>query len=232
MAYAHKVNRVSISGTCFQGTEIWSTGFFLGAEANDAPPVLITSPEAVYDHWATFFTAPFSHISWSYLTTQVKIAKLNTDGSTVEEEVFYHNPNPAPDGGKDSNSWPGQVALVATLQSSLVRGLASKGRMFLPGVNTGMTAGGKADPTQLDQVATNLNTFLSALNADTDVPGKLINASFGHRILLSAGPPPIYEYTAGVNKVIDYVKVGDVYDTQRRRRNHLTETYVTKNVAD
>lgn len=232
MSYAHQVNRVTISGTAFQGQEIWSTGFFLGAEAGNAPPVLVTSPEAVYDHWVTFFTAPFSHISWSYLTTQVKIAKLDTNGDTIEDQVFYHNPATPPDGGKDFNSWPAQISMVATLQSSLVRGLAAKGRMFLPGVNTGMTAGGKADPTQLDQVATNLNTFLSALNTDTDVPGKLINASFGKRILLSAGPPPVYEYTAGVNKVVDWVKLGDIYDTQRRRRNALTETYVTKNVAD
>lgn len=234
MAFAHKVNKVSISGTSFQGAEIWSTGFFLGDETQDAPPVLVTSPEAVFDLWKTFFIHAQSEISWSYTTTQVKIAKIGTDGKTIEDEVFYHNPSAAPSGGKASNGWPAQISLVATLQSSIVRGLASKGRMFIPGVQTNMTAGGKADPTQLNLVATNFSTFLSGLNTDPDVPGKLINASFGHRILMgeNAEGKPIYNYTAGVNKLIDWVKVGDVYDTQRRRRNSLTETYNTKNVAD
>jgi hypothetical protein len=234
MAYAHKVNRVTISGTSFQGAEIWSTGFFLGAEAGDAPAVTVTAPEAVFNLWKTFFIHAQSEISWSYVTTQVKIAGIGTDGKTIEDQVFYHNPSSAPAGGKTSNGWPAQISLVATLQSSIVRGLASKGRMFIPGVQTNMTAGGKADPTQLGIVADKFNTFLSGLNLDPGVPGKLINASFGHKFKIgeNAEGEPIYDYTAGVNKVVDWVKIGDVYDTQRRRRNSLTEGYTTRNVAD
>lgn len=231
MSYAHKVVRVSISGTAFQGAEIWSTGFFLGQEGSDAVSVTPPAVSKVNDHWKVFFEAANTHISWSYLTTQIKMAMIDTDGDTILDEVEYFNPSPAYDGGHNFNSWPAQISLAATLQSSNVRGLAAKGRMFLPGVNINLTAGGKADPTQLGQVSTALGTFLSSINTDVDIPYKVINASFGHKITPAIPGDPI-TYTPGQNKLVEWVKIGDVFDTQRRRRNALTETYTTTNVAD
>ena len=48
------------------------------------------------------------------------------------------------------------------------------------------------------------------------MPGQLINAS--HPPVVIGGPSP-------VNKVVTTIKVGNVYDTQRRRRNALAESY-------
>jgi len=232
MSYAHKVARVTISGTSFQGAEIWSTGFFLGQEGADAADVTPVAASAIGGYWQTFFTHAQSEISWSYQTTQVKVARIATNGETEEDQVEYWNPGSTMQGGKSANGWPAQISLAATLQSSNVRGLASKGRMFLPGVQTNTTAGGKADPTQLGLVGDHLATFLGALNSDFGVPGKVINASFGHILTKDPVTGRPTSWTVGENKLVEWIKMGDVYDTQRRRRNQLVEVYTTKNVAD
>jgi len=61
------------------------------------------------------------------------------------------------------------------------------------------------------------------LNADAGVPGNLINASRGRALQIGNDMP--------VNRYVQDVLVGDVYDTQRRRRNQLQESYVTAEVT-
>lgn len=230
MTYAHKVNKVTISGTCFGGSEIWSTGFFLGAEGADAPEVTAPAPNIIADYWQVFFEHAQSEVSWAWLTTEVKVAKLDVTGETVLDEVEYYNYPAAIDGGKQSNGLPPQVSIVATLISSNVRGLASKGRMFLPGLAPNIGQFGKIDAAQLGAIATNLNTFLSAVNDDFGVPGKIILASFGHVTAKDLSGKPT-GWGPGENKLVEHVRLGDVFDTQRRRRNALNEVYINRDVS-
>jgi hypothetical protein len=65
--------------------------------------------------------------------------------------------------------------------------------------------------------------MFNALDASVDAPGHVVNASKGSKRAL---------YTDGRNVPVNGVRVGNVYDTQRRRRNGLSETYVSAVVAD
>jgi hypothetical protein len=95
MSYAHAVNKVTISGTSFSGAEIWSTGFFLGAEDADAPEVTAPAPHNIADHWEVFFEHAQSEVSWAWQTTEVKVAKIQDTGETIEDEVEYYTyPSP------------------------------------------------------------------------------------------------------------------------------------------
>lgn len=230
-AYAHKVIRVTISGTCFGGTETWSTGFFMGSPTADMTGASAPGSQSIATAWQTFFTATNSSIDDGYKTVQVKRALLNVDGSTDIDEIDYYD-YPAPISGASLHAapLPAQLALVATMTSDNQRGLASKGRMYLPGVNVpiGGTTG-KIDATSAGNIATNFKTFLDACNVGTGVAGRVILASKGRKAPPAQNGDTVY--AGGVNAWVTGVRVGDVYDTQRRRREQLAETYVTRVLA-
>lgn len=219
--YAHKVTRVTISGTCFSGGEIWSTGFWLGQEGQDAQDVTPVMCSAIGAMWSTFFTGASNCVNFRYQTTQVKAARMHTDGATEPDQVEYWTPSSAMNGGETGVPHPPQITLAATLTSSNVRGPASKGRMFLPGVHIAVGADGRADSGALGTMATAFNTFLSQVNQSADVPDRLILVSH----------ESITPIRSSQNKNVEHVKFGNVFDTQRRRRNAINEVYINRDTA-
>jgi len=112
MGYAHKVNRVTIFGTSFNGAEEWSTGFFLGDSSADAAPPTDQGAIDIRDAWETFFELTANQISYLWKTDGVKIATINTDGSTDINSVKTSYYTTAIQGGYGSNGNPPQIALV------------------------------------------------------------------------------------------------------------------------
>lgn len=221
MALPHRVVKVTLSGTMFGGGEIWSTGFYMGSETADAAPITAQGMADVSAAWETFFKNASSEISNKYTYNQLKMHVVNNDGKTLADSAQYHSPATAAVGGSASAALPPQVALVATLANSLPRGLATKGRMFLPGINSIVDATGHIGVSSTGSISTNLKTFFDAIYNDADLPG--------NPVLASVGRGPLH--TDGAIRRISTVRVGNVFDTQRRRRNALTESYTTKTVA-
>lgn len=221
MAFPHRVAKVTLSGTCFGGQEIWSTGFHLGWETQDA---FMPTEQSVADvglAWETFFEKTDSYVSGYYDFTECKIAMLNNDGKTMPDTAQYWNPPTQVKGGAGNSAQPPQIALVATLANSLPRGLATKGRMFLPGISPAVNATGHLDSFWCDSIAVNLKTFFDTVYNDADLPGNPVLASVGR------GPLNM----DGAIRNISQIRIGNVYDTQRRRRNALQEAYIIKPVA-
>jgi hypothetical protein len=220
MVYAHRVQRVTLSGTMFSGAEEWSTGFFLGFEGADAPDATDQTATDILTAWRTFFENGTSYISSFYLTTQCKVAAIDTNGFTEPDHVHYAYPATELNGAVAATVLPPQCSLVVSLLSDRPRGKASKGRMYLPGIAfqpTGAT--GKIGAAQVGTIADNLKTFFDALTGDADIPGQLILAAKG------TGPLPAL---TAQNDFVETIRVGDVIDTQRRRRNGLVETYTSR----
>lgn len=219
MVYAHNVVRVTLSGTMFGGAEEWSTGFFLGQEGSDATAPTQAGIDQIRDAWATFFASSTSYISSLYTFTQAKAAVIDDTGHTILDSVKYSYPGTAVVGGRAAGHLPAQCALVVTLMSDRPRGKASKGRMYLPGIAASIGNNGKIDATSAGAIATNLKTFFDSFASDADVPDQLILAAKG------TGAFPAL---TAQNDYVEKIKVGDVIDTQRRRRNGLVETYVER----
>ena len=118
---------------------------------------------------------------------------------------------------------PPQVSLVATLIGGSGKGVAGKGRMYLPGVCQSIDANGRVLTQITQNIATQVAAMFDALNASVDAPGVVVNASMGSKRGL---------YIDGRNVPVNGIRVGNVYDTQRRRRNGLQETYTNAVVAD
>ena len=222
VVYAHKVNRVTFSGTMFGAAEEWSTGFWLGEEGLDATVPSQAGADALLGLWTTFFENALSRISSNYVTTQVKVAHINTNGTTDQANVVYAYPGSTLDGGVSTETLPPQCSVVVTLMSDRPRGLASKGRMYLPGIASLPGANGKLSSTVTGNIATQIETFFNGVRAHADIPDD--------PILAAKGTGLFPELTAQ-NDYIETLKVGDVIDTQRRRRNGLSEVYVTKTLV-
>lgn len=216
LVLAHKVARITINGTMFGGLEQWSTGFYMGHEGSDAGPVTESFLSFVNDSWKVHFNLATNDWSNSYDVRSIRGAIINVDGKTDAASIKNFYLTTPYTGGSGSRIYPPQIALVATLQNTSPRGIGSKGRMYLPGVNATVGADGHIAGTAPQQIATQLKTFFDKLNGVFDAPGQVINASKGSK---ASG------FTDGVNKAVRSVKVGNVYDTQRRRRNQLVEVY-------
>jgi len=221
MTYAHKVNRVTIMGTMYNGGEIWTTGFFCGTTGVDVTAPSQAGADMVLAAWSTFFQLTGNSINYQFKTTGIKIARHNTDGST-DLGAIVTSMYTTPIGGAETGAGhPPQIALVASLIAGQTKGVGHRGRMFIPGVAAPMDTTGHITSSYPSSIATSLAAFFATINTSVDQPGTVINASKGGTGLNLAPP---------VNKVIDSVQVGNVYDTQRRRRNALVESYSSHTV--
>lgn len=219
MVFAHAVNRVTLSGTMFSGAEQWSTGFYFGEEGADAADGSEAMAAAILAAWKTFFQHANSLVNSNYITTQCKVAKIDANGHTVLDKVFYSMASPTFAGATGVSPLPPQCALVVTLLSDRPRGKASKGRMYLPGFSGALGGNGRVQGIHQGQIADNLKTFFDALTGHIDIPNELILAAKG------TGPTPAL---TAQNDYVETIRVGDVVDTQRRRRNGLLESYVSR----
>lgn len=111
---------------------------------------------------------------------------------------------------------PGQNTLCVSLLTSLSRGRASRGRFFPPTGAMNIDANtGKVSASDAAGVAVGAQTLLDAIanepGIDLQSPRVVVASDLG-------SPGPVRSVTR--------VAVGDVLDTQRRRRESLDEVYV------
>lgn len=93
-------------------------------------------------------------------------------------------------------------------------GRSYRGRLYIPGLAVGLdTTALRITPTVTLALATEGAAFLDAI-ADAVGAGQVVR-------------PIIVSQTLGVNTQVSAVRVGDVLDTQRRRRDSLQEAYNT-----
>lgn len=143
----------------------------------------------------------------------IKMNLIGEDGRYVDDDTtLYDFPGqgivPSPTAKQAM-----QIATVVSLQAAADRGLASKGRFYIPA-----PAAGPQSPemtmAQTDQLAvvTAGRTFINALNA----------ASGDWQVGL------VSNVGAGREREVTRVRVGRAFDTIRSRRNKVTEEYITQ----
>lgn len=221
MAFHAEVNRVTISGTSFGGEEQWTTGFYMGYAGGDADDPTQELADEIALRWTTFFTAANTKVNNNWKTTEIKVAKHSASGATDPSNVVYHTyPTPIT-GANVTPTFPAQIALVATLVSPVPRGLASKGRMYLPGITATVDGNGRMPDTDRLNICTGLRTFLRALVDFAGTDNVPLVVSKGREAPFIGAP---------IAREVFSVRVGNVYDTQRRRRNALTEVYSNVNI--
>lgn len=114
-------------------------------------------------------------------------------------------------GSITGNPLPYQVAVVISLQSDTAT-RAGRGRLYLPAPDVSMCVDGKLSSTALTNIDGGFTALFDSLNT-------------------SGLTPVIRNRTAHSSITITAARVGSVFDTQRRRRNKIPETYTAIAVA-
>lgn len=156
----------------------------------------------------------------------LKIYPIGTNGNAIPAPPYgsgtpvtltWTANNPA--GGTGGNMMPINNAIVASHRTGQV-GRAGRGRMFNPGWSAGaVAADGRVDTTVQGLLLTAQVTLLESLF----LPGDPV-----------LGPTVVPIVTGGTftqYATITQVRVGNIFDTQNRRKRQLPETYVSDTVS-
>jgi hypothetical protein len=149
----------------------------------------------------------------------VKVATIGFDGKYLNDDApVVSMPAQYRAGGKSGpNPMPSALAMAVTLLTPSARGLASKGRIYLPGpASDALTgSGGLNDATV--ELAGNLTAQL--LNA--------LSANNGFIPAATCTPVVMSRTRTGLTRVISGVAVGRRWDVQRRRSEKISEAPFT-----
>ena len=173
----------------------------------------------IRDHAATWygFTQNMfptdSNYSWA------KLAHIGLDGKYAQDSRFSELVPPQAGGstGGGLTTWaPVQTSLCISVRSDETLGRANRGRIYLPPIVYGRAANtvGITDPVRT-AVLSAFHTFLWS------VAGEMYTVGGGARLSIMSKIGP------GKHKLATKLLLGNIIDTQRRRREQYDETYET-----
>lgn len=167
---------------------------------------------------------------YAHLNNQVRLRWINLapigapSGNLVPAPGYAHGSpcvleytSAYPVGNLSGTQLPPQNS-VSVSHRTLQVGPKGRGRMFLPSSSSSILSGARVGTTPATEIAAAQVTLLESLAMDHGVSGPDI------RPIVTGAPWTKYA-------VIQSVQVGNVMDSQRRRRGNLTETYITDAVS-
>lgn len=192
------------------GNETWSCGFRMlrtaGHVVTDGPALLVGIGTAL----AAFHAHADTQINPAAKLSFVKVNSIELDGTytldTTDEATYADIAG----GGGAAPLYPNQTALACTATTGYSRGVAHKGRFYLPMPSIYVASTGLIADANRDIVVSSLATLRTAVNGVVS----------GYQMAVmsrKAGSPG--------HRAITGFEVGRVLDTQRRRRRSLVEDY-------
>lgn len=205
MPYPFRHRLLTVFGDSWGGVEEFS--FSVRLIGPTAP--VQADVDALVAPTQTFWNTAAMNIDSQHRLLGVKLAPIGTDGFYPPGEVSVEalvTPDPGP--GAGGNHWAPQCCVCVTTTTDTPRGHAAMGRFYLPSMTGEISASGRQPAGLNATIAAAAATWLSAVQATTA----------GNPVVLS-------KVGVGANHEITGVRVGDVIDTQRRRRRQLVESY-------
>lgn len=207
-------NKVVIGGVLGEGGECnWSVGIHYGGGVGGSG---VIEDQSLLQAWAA---AIGSAISGGTLIGPNMYAGITGDGAVNEVLTYYYPDGNGPAlavgqslfarGGTGAVSNPAQTSVVMSLRTGIA-GRSYRGRNYWPGLGYGMTGALKFTASVSPILASEYAAFLTGIG-DLAGDADLV--------------PCVYSATLQVMTPVIEVAVGDVPDTQRRRRDPLVETY-------
>lgn len=229
--YPHPFIKLTFGGQLAQGQDEWNCGINLSISNDALLPVTGTDAEEAFERYVEDVDPDMVQLFTNYISNvqmgipagatldYVKAALIGTDGFYMREPHIWEVVGVT---GGASNAYVPQVSLVMTLQSEKFRDPGKYARFYLPTIvpvssNSYRPANtqGKAEITA--DLLASLNRRLTGLIRTQRVQPAAISSS---------------DKFEGNYRPIQFVKVGNVFDTQRRRRNKIGETYFTVEVPE
>lgn len=224
MPYAESFYKMTVIGRQGNGDDFnWTMNFIRtsGLFAPEIDPTLLASLAGVVGTWfPKRLTAVGPGFYSSVTLTSLKVNLIGTDGKYVLDTTNEHVYTTPIAGGFSGNFIP-QAAVVASVRTASERGLASKGRFYLPPTEA---FAGAALGTDLRMSAANCTSLATNV---ADLVDKLNDAfaagASGDEGVMRLGN--VSNVRTGAQKVATGIAVGRVVDTIRSRRNKLVEDH-------
>lgn len=209
-------------GGTLHGTEQWSNNLRLVPNAGGVVETAETTDMALADLEAdlrAFFATPTFHTGLR--CTFAKLNRIGPDGRYLSKTSTNARFFATPIAGTATSCHAPQVTVAASLTTAAVRGLASRGRIYLPGLSGAfgpVVADGLLSASQANTLRDAVATFLNNVN---NWPGLDATwAGLDISVVSDGGLSGV-----GQQRKVTGVRVGRVLDTQRRRRHSLVESY-------
>lgn len=224
MTYASESIYLTWGGTApssasVTGPEVWQCGVHFAPQVGMAgvgPSFGGFSMSDVADAIKAFHTNTETYICADVRLEWVKAAHLKTDGDYAgEPRVFAITPQVF--GGGTFAPQVLQASIAVTLDTGTNLGRATKGRFYLPCPAVPRTMGtvGIGD-TNAQNIALHAKDMLKAVSGEITQ----VEQAYYLAVMSKVG--------SGTTKAVTAIKVGNVIDTQRRRRNAVTERYFSQ----
>lgn len=225
MVYSVPFFRLVIGGTIY--SETWNTSLGVVASPNQPADAAILDllADAVEAWFISTGTTGAQFLSYNKLT-YIKFNRIDANGHYQDQDSQTHEyTTPIPGGTAQATGNPSQLAVVATLRTAFTRGLANRGRMYLP-TSTGYpnvdVADGRATAANAIRVASSTSTLINSINAAMSTwQGGGDAGSVG--VFSNQG--------AGAWHSVTHVQAGRITDSMRSRRNSLDEDYQDSTIA-
>ena len=219
MAYSSEHLLYTFSGG-LPGGEQWSVGLRTQAAAITDPDTLGQYAVEASDAFKTAWNGSNGLKQWNPNTvsfTNTVVRHVNTAGHTTNQAS---NANTGAVGANPAQTAPNQGSVVVSLLTNRT-GRSYRGRIYLPVLSPSwVIATGRLDVAMRDGLGVNMVLLLQALSALTTATPSTGPFPLAIQSQVSGQPPA----------VITQLKVGDVLDTQRRRRDKLIENYYVSGV--
>lgn len=210
MTYPRSFLRLVVGGTLY-GVERWSWGLSLQDwdDDNVQDNVPTTVPDAIVT--AVRGLMESEYISGRVTTDLFKLNLIGPDGRYVNERTtVLRELTPGQSrGAGNSVDHPPQISLAVTLNTDARRGLASRGRFYLPGPSVPLDQNGQIPLATANVIRDRAVAMLDAIN----------RAVPGYQVVIAS------DVGQGAFRRVESVRVGRVLDTIRSRRNKFAESY-------
>lgn len=162
----------------------------------------------------TWWTAVGGAFPSSTRILAIKFNAVDTFGRLINQVQTVRRDFASPMVGGGATPLPPQLAEVVTFRTDASRGLASRGRIYLPALaHTAVDGDGRISGATCANLANSTAQLLTNLS---DWPTLDASADPGRVCVMSS-------VREGATRRVNRVDVGDVFDTQRRRANALGE---------
>lgn len=202
-------------GRTFGGGDEWNCGFSLAPSGVSNYSDCITLAQTLSGLWVTdVWDASGTSTLWPANVTYTSCRVAAMDGDNHTSAVATYTLSSPNYGAGTGSALPAECAIVCSLQS-VEPGPSGRGRMYLPNiVASGVDVNGQLTSTAQNAIVTNLKVFFDAVNA---------LSAYGNLIVASQAQ------SAGFT--LKSIRVGNVVDAQRRRRNAVGENYQVMDLA-
>lgn len=224
MAYTNAFHRLVLSGSLY--SETFSTTLAV-ARAEDMSPVdnvLLGQLWPIVGTWFGSVGTNGPQFTSNCRLLEFKVNRIDVDGHYADPLSFTHDYGSGVVGGSAFSVAP-QLTPVATLNTGVTRGLAHKGRMYLPPALGYYIPGtdGRADVVDAQRISRAVSTLINSINGAYSTWGG--GGDFNGRVSV------VSAVRTGAWHLVTSVETGRVIDTMRSRRSSLDENYQPSSVA-